>query len=156
MRLCAGHPTQPSTSCTSRGGPPITQRTWGLGPAVSDVRQPHPVSGTPSERSSGEMTAGSRSTPDVEGPLQTRWPPLRPKVETHDKGDRYQRTQSSPGDIHPASPSYDGVPWPGISHRGLFIIVSCIRLEAEQPQPRAFGSEICSPLLLLSRGSSSA
>src|SRR5215467_13104298 len=30
MRLCAGQPTQPSTSCTSRGGPPITQRTWGL------------------------------------------------------------------------------------------------------------------------------
>src|SRR6516225_6904779 len=30
MRLCAGHPTQPSTSCTSRAGPPITQRTWGL------------------------------------------------------------------------------------------------------------------------------
>src|SRR5215472_5509051 len=30
MRLCAGHLTHPSTSSTSRGGPPITQRTWGL------------------------------------------------------------------------------------------------------------------------------
>jgi hypothetical protein len=28
--ISAGHPTQPATSCTSRGGPPITQRTWGL------------------------------------------------------------------------------------------------------------------------------
>src|SRR5437773_6508884 len=31
MRLCAGHPAQPSTFCMPRGGPPITQRTSGLG-----------------------------------------------------------------------------------------------------------------------------
>src|SRR5712671_5504125 len=30
MRLCAGHPAQPSTFCMPRGGPPITQRTSGL------------------------------------------------------------------------------------------------------------------------------
>ena len=30
MRLCAGHPAQPSTFCMSRDGPPITQRTSGL------------------------------------------------------------------------------------------------------------------------------
>src|SRR5437763_11876453 len=30
MRLCAGHPAQPSTLCMPRGGPPITQRTSGL------------------------------------------------------------------------------------------------------------------------------
>ena len=30
MRLCTGHPAQPSISCMSRGGPPITQRTSGL------------------------------------------------------------------------------------------------------------------------------
>src|SRR6516165_2986546 len=30
MRLCTGHPAQPSTFCMSRGGPPITQRTSGL------------------------------------------------------------------------------------------------------------------------------
>src|SRR5260370_40772790 len=34
MRLCAGHPAQPSTFCMSRDGPPITQRTSGL--RVSD------------------------------------------------------------------------------------------------------------------------
>src|SRR5437660_9407472 len=32
MRLCAGHPAQPSTFCMPRGGPPITQRTSGLKP----------------------------------------------------------------------------------------------------------------------------
>src|SRR5258705_12514348 len=32
MRLCAGHPAQPSTFCMPRGGPPITQRTSGLRP----------------------------------------------------------------------------------------------------------------------------
>src|SRR4029077_19767849 len=30
MRLCAGHPAQPSTFCMPKGGPPITQRTSGL------------------------------------------------------------------------------------------------------------------------------
>src|SRR5438128_1905248 len=30
MRLCVGHPAQPSTFCMPRGGPPITQRTSGL------------------------------------------------------------------------------------------------------------------------------
>src|ERR1700730_11214680 len=30
MRLCAGHPAQPSIFCMPRGGPPITQRTSGL------------------------------------------------------------------------------------------------------------------------------
>jgi hypothetical protein len=30
MRLCAGHPAQPSTLCMPSGGPPITQRTSGL------------------------------------------------------------------------------------------------------------------------------
>src|SRR5437660_9470432 len=30
MRLCAGHPAQPSTFCMPRGGPPITHRTSGL------------------------------------------------------------------------------------------------------------------------------
>ena len=30
MRLCAGHPPQPSLFCMSRDGPPITQRTSGL------------------------------------------------------------------------------------------------------------------------------
>src|SRR5438132_3687633 len=41
MRLCAGHPAQPSTFCMPRGGPPITQRTSGLGPGfVHWVRVP--------------------------------------------------------------------------------------------------------------------
>jgi hypothetical protein len=31
MRLCAGHPAQPSALCMPSGGPPITQRTSGLG-----------------------------------------------------------------------------------------------------------------------------
>src|SRR5258705_10652027 len=30
MRLCAGHPAQPSTFCMPRGGPPITHRTSGV------------------------------------------------------------------------------------------------------------------------------
>src|SRR4029077_16276468 len=31
LRLCAGNPAQPSTLCMPRNGPPITQRTSGLG-----------------------------------------------------------------------------------------------------------------------------
>jgi hypothetical protein len=30
LRLCAGHPAQPSTLCMPSDGPPITQRTSGL------------------------------------------------------------------------------------------------------------------------------
>jgi hypothetical protein len=42
MRLCAGHPAQPSTFCMSRGGPPITQRTSGLSlePGRDQLKQP--------------------------------------------------------------------------------------------------------------------
>src|SRR4029077_15735661 len=37
MRLCAGHPAQPSTFCMPKGGPPITQRTSGLIDAETDA-----------------------------------------------------------------------------------------------------------------------
>jgi len=40
MRLCAGHPAQPSTLCMPSDGPPITQRTSGLGRSKSKVGLP--------------------------------------------------------------------------------------------------------------------